>query len=464
MSAADPAPREHHARVGSLAGAEPIASRRMTRPAGRVAAIIFLAGALVMIAIALTVAFLGSLAVGNHRDAVGSAHVASSTTCGSDLSAFLSEGFSAVPANTTITLFHNACVTINNSLWIQRTTGLTINGNGATLRQTIPGTDNSIVPILFLTQDTNLTINNLNIVGPYDGTNGGSGVEGRYGIEMEADAGVRLSGLNVSNIQGDCLILQAPQDVNNATDALNTNVTVNNSTFNGCGYHGVTVESVDGFTLAFNRLSNIAVDAMDFEVDLASTHFTNGAPRYVAEDNVLIAANVWTNWGNDWFASLQGQTPGVQEQHVNFSGNVLATSGPLFEVVGTNPALTTPQYTNAYWTIENNAFTPGFYGFPYRGGLSVAGQLYDISHLTMENNTFPLCAGIFESPEPESLCAAPNEYLLDLDVITYSTIAHNDFSGALGVVMPQPYDTWNYMLTECGNRYGDGGVSVDNSC
>jgi hypothetical protein len=53
---------------------------------------------------------------------------------------------------------------------------------------------------------------------------------------------------------------------------------------------------------------------------------------------------------------------------------------------------------------------------------------------------------------------------LDLDVITYSTIAHNDFSGALGVVMAQPYDTWNYMLTECGNRYGDGGVSVDKSC
>ena len=102
-------------------------------------------------------------------------------------------------------------------------------------------------------------------------------------------------------------------------------------------------------------------------------------PYWAAQDDVTIEDNVWSNWGNDWFASVQGQTPGVQEQHLTITGNTLDGNGPLFEVVGTNRASTTEPYTNDYWTITDNASGPGYYVAPYRGGTSVAAQLYFIS-------------------------------------------------------------------------------------
>ncbi len=179
---------------------------------------------------------------------------------------------------------------------------------------------------------------------------------------------------------------------------------------------------------------------------------------------MTIEDNTWSNWGNDWFASVQGQTPGVQEQHLTLTGNRLAGNGPVFEVVGTNRAATTEPHTNDYWTITNNAFQPGYYVAPYRGGDSVAAQLYDISDLTMTGNTFPGCTGLYESPQPVATCGAPSEYLMDLDVITYGTIENNNFSGMQGVVLPQSYPTYITDVTECDNKYGANAAQLDAPC
>ena len=126
--------------------------------------------------------------------------------------------------------------------------------------------------------------------------------------------------------------------------------------------------------------------------------------------------------------------------------------------------MTTAPYTNASWTITGNHFAAGYYGEPYRGGTTVAGQLYNISDLQMTGNTFPLCAWTYEEPQPASACAAPDEYVFDFDVITGGTIENNNFAGALGIAKPQLYDQYLTDMTECGNTYGLNAAQLDGSC
>ena len=394
-----------------------------------------------------------------------------------DSTSALTEFLAKLPADSTVTFPPDGCFVIDETLLLQGTTGLTIEGNGSTLKQTASPTNTA--PIVELWNDADLTMENVKIDGAYNGSNGGEGEEGDYGIEFEADSGVTLTNDSVSNIQGDFLYFSPPYDVT-TSDALSTGITIANSNFTNAGYHGLTVESVgcpteatcNGLTISGDTFRGINTDAMDFEYDDYSTPFGPSGlpcdpvsqprtctPYWAAEDDVTIEDNVWSNWGNDWFASVQGQTPGVQEQHLTITGNTLDGNGPLFEVVGTNRASTTEPYTNDYWTITDNAYGPGYYVAPYRGGTSVAAQLYFISHLTLTGNTFPGCA---DSTQPN--CGTPTEDLFDLDVITWGTISDNNFSGMLGVVQPQSYDQYLTDVTECANAYGVNGSQVDARC
>jgi hypothetical protein len=127
------------------------------------------------------------------------------------LSAFLA----TVPANSTVTFPENGCFIINETLLLQGTTGLTIEGNGSTLIQATSPTNPA--PLVELWDDANLTIENLRVDGAYNGSNGGEGREGDYGIQFEADSGVTLTNDTVSNIQGDFLFLSPPYDVRPVT-------------------------------------------------------------------------------------------------------------------------------------------------------------------------------------------------------------------------------------------------------
>src|ERR1700722_8777138 len=351
------------------------------------------------------------------------------SNCASGDSTTALSGFLAsLPANSTATFPANGCFVVNGSLLLQGTTGLTIQGNGSTLKQTTSPTHPA--PIVELWNDADLTVENLRIEGAYTGSNGGPSQEDDFGIEFEADSGVTLTNDTVTNIQGDFLYLSPPYDVT-TSDALSTGITVTNSTFTNAGYHGLTVESVgcptlapcNGLTVSGDTFRGIATDAMDFEYDVYSTPFNaDGTPYWAAEDDVTISHNTWIDWRDDWFASVQGQLPGVQEQHLTLSDNRLEADAPLFEVVGADRGKTALASTNEDWTITGNTFETGYYSAPYRGGNSVAGQLYFITNLKFQNNAFPLCNGKYESPQPMHTCTAPVEYLFDLTAITDGSI------------------------------------------
>lgn len=171
-----------------------------------------------------------------------------------------------------------------------------------------------------------------------------------------------------SNIQGDFIDLNVPNSgVTGSDTSLNSDIFVTHSTFHHCGYHGLTIESADGVAFSQDAFSRIGTDAMDFEYDVYSTTFdAQGNPQEAAQDNVRIINDTWSDFGGDWFASLQGQLPGVQEQNVVLSGNTINAHSPLVEIVGTNPYLTSSQYWNIGLTIADNTSLQG--AIPIRGG------------------------------------------------------------------------------------------------
>jgi hypothetical protein len=415
-----------------------------------------------------------------------SAAATTAFSCGSDATSTLTDAMNA-QSGRAVSLPPNRCFTVDGTISIHNVKNEVINGNSDTLVVPVQPSG-TWSPVLMLVQDTNLTIENLRIVGGFNGSNGGAGQEGDYGAVFEADSGVTLTDDYMSNVQGDFLYLSPPYDANPASGALNTGISVTDSTFINAGYHGITVESVgcpttapcNGLTVSHDRFTNINVDAMDFEYDDYPTCLQNGVPIWAAENDVTIRRDIWINWGNDWFASVQGQnTPdpcnvtsqypngvpgGVSEQNLKLEDNTLIGDSALFEVVGTPQGDAPQQYWDSDWIINDNRFELGYYGKAYRGGDSVAAQLYFINDLTLSGNVFPLCDGQYEEPQPGPLCGPPNQYVFDWDWLTgNSDIDDNDFSGALGIQLPQPYGTGPAPV-QCSNGWGTNDSSTDGSC
>jgi hypothetical protein len=126
-----------------------------------------------------------------------------------DSAGILTNWLNGLPVNSTVNFPVNGCFLINSTLWLHSTTGLTINLNSTWLMQSVaPAVSASFI---LLTQDTNLALSNALVVGAYNGSNGGADQEGDYGFVLEADHGVKLTHLNVNDIQGDFINLNAPQ-------------------------------------------------------------------------------------------------------------------------------------------------------------------------------------------------------------------------------------------------------------
>ena len=378
------------------------------------------------------------------------------------------------PAGVTIEFQPGGCYLVS-SLELHDESNIVIDGQGATIEQAAQSAG-SWEPILWLVQDTNLDFAAVIFKGGFNPSagNGGEDYEGDYGTVFEADTNLGFLWDQWNDIQGDFLTFIPPYDVSPWTGSLNTGITIDASSFTNAGYHGITVESVgcptfpsscNGLTVENSTFTNIGVDAMDFEYDDYPTCLENGTtPVWAAENNVTIDNNTWVNWGNDWFASAQGQvTPdscdnnangGVSEQNLVLEDNTLKANSPLFEVVGSPQGQVPSQDWNTNWTIKDNALASGYFASGYRGGGTVVGQLYFINGIDIAGNTFPQCT---------SACT-PIAYEFDWDWLTgTAAITSNNFNGAEGIQQPQSYST-GPTPTMCGNTWGSGGSNNDGNC
>jgi hypothetical protein len=378
-----------------------------------------------------------------------------------DSAGILTNWLNSLPANSTVNFPANGCFLINSTLWVHNTTGLTINANNSWLVQSVaPAVP---APFIFLTQDTNLAMSNAVVVGAYNGTNGGADQEGDYGFLLEADHGVTLTHLNVNDIQGDFINLNAPDSGDTGNDiSLNTNITIQSSSFTNAGFHGLTVESVNGLKVNQSTFTNMGVDAMDFEYDVFSTTFDGqGNPQEAAQDNVCITNDTWTNFKDDWFASMQGQLPGVQQANVVLYNNVINAASPLIVITGTNPYLTPSQFWNKGLLIALNkglqpaiSTTGGSIADP--PGNVAAMSVQGVVNATIAGNSFPLFDGM-----PDYFANTPYIAVMQVYEDQNLIIRDNDLSGAYDIL--QTGSSGN-TVTECNNFFGVNDATNDGTC
>jgi hypothetical protein len=385
-----------------------------------------------------------------------------------------------------------------NFLHIHGSTGLTINGNGASLVQTAcqPSEITGGAPILFLTQDTGLTIKDLTLTGaigwPGASCNdNGPAFEKSAGIYAESETNLTITDIGVFNVQGDGVSLQAPVDFGNTTKVLDTNVVVSNSTFDGGGggYHGLVVEGV-GPTAACTAALGVGTptnptcgakfsgdywihwptEMMDFEVDAGGTIFNTGTgcnslpgglcPTAFAQDNISFTNSHYESWCSPWFTSAN--VPNLQEQNLSFTGNLLVnnfchsggTTAGFMGVGGADPLSENPQFWSANWVVENNVETgSGFSSTTGGGCVPVSGSatvLQDVVGVTITHNTFPVAYNLG--------CTNPHIQFLFLANDHNVTVGDNDFTGAYRVAPPPAPTTESYV--QCGNNWGVAGTAT----
>ena len=182
-------------------------------------------------------------------------------------------------------------------------------------------------------------------------------------MELQGDSGVTLTGLAVSKIQGDGFSLQPNYVGENGPNQnlLNTNVVMTDSTWHGIGYDCISMEAAYNVIVSDDTFSGCHENAIDFEYDLYSTFFQcpTCPPLQAAQDDVAFTGDTFRNWGPDFFASLQGQYPGVQEQNITFSGDTFQLPWAGMQLMGTDQTTTEARFQNIGLTFTHNTFTGG---------------------------------------------------------------------------------------------------------
>jgi hypothetical protein len=394
--------------------------------------------------------------------------------------------FPSVPFDTTTNIYD-----IGNFLHIHGHSNLTINGNGASLVQTAcQPISAGLLPIVFLTQDTNLKIENLTITGafgwPHAGcTLHGQAVEKSAGLILEDEVNTTLTNIGVFNVQGDGLDIYPSQDFEQTTGPLNTNITVSNSTFDGGdgGYHGLVIEAVGptsscpncGAKFIGDTWNQWPTEMMDFEQDAGQTSFNTGGgctslpqglcPGSFAQDNIFISNSTYSRWCDPWFTSFQGVATGqgIQEQNLTMTNNLLNNNescagvpgfgSSLMGVLVHTPIGVPPQYWTANWNISHNTETGGFSSTTSATCPSLpAGStatIQGVAGLTITNNTFPVAIG----------CTQPSLQFIFIKDDHNVLVGNNSFTGAWRVAGGTG-GGGNENYTQCGNSWGAQGTNV----
>lgn len=339
--------------------------------------------------------------------------------------------------------------------------------------------NNAATPILFLTQDTGLKIENLDVVGAFDGTHfAGAAYEAAAGIQLQGEVGTVLTGMIIEDTQGDFFDVQSPNNITG--NALNTGVVLSDSYLNNVGYHALSIEATGptascpnrtlpgqcGTIVTGNRFRNLAGNPIDLENDdgTTGTVFSGQWPTYAANDNVLISNNVFAGWSGLWFSSQQSFN--TQEQNVVLSGNTLNSGQPLVDVRGTafgaactGPPVVcanAPRDLNIGLTISNNtnsqaspsvnsaSCTGSFTGSPM-----VITSVVDVS---VTGNNFPVlagCDGNPGNPYQGALSPSNNQNL---------SVMNNLFPGAQGTYHGVGGSTGT--IIKCNNSWGAAGTKT----
>jgi hypothetical protein len=314
--------------------------------------------------------------------------------CSSDVTSALNLWIEHLPSGAVVDLPANACYAVSNTsttLTLHKVNGLTINGDGATLHQSVyeggQCGNNHVQPVLKLTSDTNITVNDLTIDAP--GNCGGAYNEGDYGILLgqatPGNTNVTFNGVTVANTDGDGLAVM-PQL--GTCCGINSNVTFENGAFTNIGYHTITPEGVNGLTISSNRLTHDG-NFMDMEVDNNGNGNGDGTPTGNAQWNITVKNNTFTDGSALSVSSVQGTC--IPQKNLVIEGNVLdATTSGIAIVLGGSGSSSCGQDSGL--TIENNVSFGGGHS-PCGGSIAAPPacsmiEIADYKDVTISGNYF----------------------------------------------------------------------------
>lgn len=316
--------------------------------------------------------------------------------CSADVTSYLNQFLAKLPAGAVVDLPNNACYEVSDTstvLTLDNLSNITINGNGTTFRQTkyVCGS-NTVQPVVTFTRNTNISVNNVTVLGPGgSGVCGGGSSEGDYGILLgqstPGNAGLTFDNVNVKNTDGDGL---AAYPQLNAGTGINTDITVENSTYSNIGYHTFTPEGVNGLTIRGNTFVNDG-NFMDLEVDgIALGPGNTTTPTGIGQWNLTVDGNTFTAASAMSVTSLQ--SPCIPQKNLIFS---------------------------------NNTLDPTSKGITFQLGGSASNQCAQDTGLTISGNK---SAGIAHSPCGGSIATPPACSMIEINDYSGVTIAANTFT------------------------------------
>jgi hypothetical protein len=229
------------------------------------------------------------------------------STGATDVTASLNTWVASVPNGSTIVFKAGGVYKLSQALQLARRSGITLEGNGATLRTS--GTDN-LASLIILGHayggawsggDSNIVIRNFTLVGP------GSASENQHAVQVEDSTNVEISGITVRAVGGDGLKVGGTSD----------GVWFHDSTVESAGRQGVTVTMGQNVTVEHVAFGQIGYCVWDVESNYSTEH----------SSNFVFRNNTATTWGNAF-----GAADGIAGSTINgitITGNTISAKSLL---------------------------------------------------------------------------------------------------------------------------------------
>lgn len=289
-------------------------------------------------------------------------HVNAPADCRTDATSQLQELFESVGPNTTIQFAKGGCYLLQRGVVVKSTSGLILEGNGATLRRTQVSPPElrypKANPFLEFDYTDHLTVRGLHI----QGLNGADGQGAVWDQTQEFDAGIRLVGTRHVVIS-DMTIEGTYGDGVQTTvhGVVPGDVTIRNVTISRNGRQGISANAMDGLLIDHVNITWSRRSGIDLEPDLKDWVINNVEIRNsrIASNLLPFAADGQGTVNNVW----------IHDNTIPFSG---------IPVVSSRSGSDLPRIG---WRVENN------HG-EYRLGSPQPAMRFKNTQVLIRNNVF----------------------------------------------------------------------------
>jgi ribosomal protein L18E len=254
--------------------------------------------------------------------------------------------------------------------------GISFDLNGSTLIQ--KANSSQAYSIISIIKENNVSVVNGTLIGDRQAHDySGSGThEFGFGIDIRGGSNITLSGLDISQMTGDAVLVCGADTYLSQGGSVPKDVTIADSSFSYCRRQGITVAGGEGISITNNVISNIKGTApqcgidLEAELDWPVTFSSIAAAAVEFHKNSI--GNTLVNNTIDGFVSLTYGTDNVIEGNTIKNGGILITDTS--EVYGTT--MEGNILNNSYikcvaitgTTIAGNTVKNGYINFSYSSG------------------------------------------------------------------------------------------------